>query len=635
MTIQLAREILTRLGGGRVVHVGGTDDTLVKELRLGGCEAWTGAEAPAPEAGEVLDVLVIELPVHDPAGFTRAILERRAAENLVLLGGGLPRKEVENPLFDTGWRRHPAGMLTHEYEPLDDWRLAPVSYYQRIPQAAAARWHVGDLMEDRGLHMDMLRESGCRADAHIVRYSLAAQYIRAGDNVLDCACGLGYGTAVLAALSPGAQFLGMDLDPLTADYAQANYGREGVRYLPGDVAVLDGVPDRSIDVIVSMETLEHVPDWEGALAAFKRVLKPDGRIVTSVPDRWMDETGEDPNEYHLHVFDWAKLANGISQHFILEAKYIQAAPGGFKIPESGRVLRRTDLAGDDGSEWLLAVAAGNPFECDEAMAAEFRHPAFGPDGGETPTLVDFAGSYDNPYLYRSLIQMGERLTDDDKLIRVALMVAQNARADSPDRGGAIAVLGYRVLEARGTGAVPEAMDFIDDFLAASAHSQDPHVLRWRLSLEFLAAKLMEMSGNRDAALDWYGRAASRDWRFFSPLLATKVVAASFYEGRLRLYAGDEDAARVCFSRGMREALAAAASPPEQIVGDLDKPLPFGMQELAEVIDMGGQCASALANLPLWRRSPGLFWSRIDTRRFGLATWAKDLEQENQRLRAAA
>jgi len=46
--------------------------------------------------------------------------------------------------------------------------------------------------------MDMTREVGPRADAHTVRYSLAAQWVRAGDTVLDCACGLGYGSAILA-----------------------------------------------------------------------------------------------------------------------------------------------------------------------------------------------------------------------------------------------------------------------------------------------------------------------------------------------------------------------------------------------------------------------------------------------------
>jgi protein-L-isoaspartate O-methyltransferase len=60
-----------------------------------------------------------------------------------------------------------------------------------------------------------------------VRYALAAEYVRPGDRVLDCACGLGYGTAVLAALSRGGEFLGMDLDAATAEYAQANYGGEG------------------------------------------------------------------------------------------------------------------------------------------------------------------------------------------------------------------------------------------------------------------------------------------------------------------------------------------------------------------------------------------------------------------------
>ncbi len=635
MTIQLARDILGRLGGGRFVHVGAPDGVLVQELRLSGCEAWAAHEAPALPAGELLHCLIVDLPRHEPSAFLQAIVGARPARNLVLLGAGRPRREVENPLFEGVWRRHPAGLLTHEYEGLTDWHTAPVSYFQRIPDDAAARWKVGDLMEDRGLHMDMLRESGCRADAHVVRYSLAAEYIRAGDRVLDCACGLGYGTATLAALSRGSEFLGMDLDAETCAYAQANYGGEGVSYRPGDVSLLEGVPDRSIDVIVSMETLEHVPDWEAALAAFKRVLKPDGRIITSVPDRWMDETGEDPNEYHLHVFDWAKLANGIAQHFILEAKYLQAAPGGFKMADSGRVLRRADMDGDDGSEWLLAVASGNPFECDAEMAAAFRHPAFDRADRATPTVADFGASYDNPYLYRSLIQMGERMTDGDKLIRMALMVAQNGRADSPDRGGAIAVLGYRMLEARSVEAASEVMDLIEDYLAAAAASQDPHTGRWRMSLEFLAARLMEMTGNRGAAIDWYGRTARRDWRAFSPLLATKTVAASFYEGRLHLFGGDEAAARDCFERGVRESLAAAASPAEQVIGDVASPLPFGMMELAEVIDMGAQCASALAHLHLWKRSPGLYWNQIDTRRFGLAGWAKALEQENDRLRGMA
>ena len=70
------------------------------------------------------------------------------------------------------------------------------------------------------------------------------------------------------------------------------------------------------------------------------------------------------------------------------------------------------------------------------------------------------------------------------------------------------------------------------------------------------------------------------------------------------------------------------------MGPADQPLSFYLQELAEVIDMGSQCANALANFAIWERDPGLFWRQVDVRRFGLASWARDLERENERLRAA-
>ena len=82
------------------------------------------------------------------------------------------------------------------------------------------------------------------------------------------------------------------------------------------------------------------------------------------------------------------------------------------------------------------------------------------------------------------------------------------------------------------------------------------------------------------------------------------------------------------------ALKAAAFPHDEQMGPADKPLSFYLTELAEVIDMGSQCTNAVAHFHLWQRDPGLFWRQVDVRRFGLASWARDLEQENQRLRAA-
>ncbi|HEX9447590.1 MAG TPA: hypothetical protein VF920_06400, partial [Dongiaceae bacterium] len=64
---------------------------------------------------------------------------------------------------------------------------------------------------------------------------------------------------------------------------------------------------------------------------------------------------------------------------------------------------------------------------------------------------------------------------------------------------------------------------------------------------------------------------------------------------------------------------------------LQTPIPFALQEMAEVLDMGGQCAVALTYLPIWSESPGLFWQQIDIKRFGLASWARDLTRINDAL----
>ena len=234
-----------------------------------------------------------------------------------------------------------------------------------------------------------------------------------------------------------------------------------------------------------------------------------------------------------------------------------------------------------------------------------------------------------------MVQMGERLGDDLKLARLAECVIEDSRADSADRGAAIAVLGYRILELRLTHLVGQILPLIAAYTGRPLDDDTPvHVRRWRISLAFLGGRLSELAGDRDAAKTWYREAADGEWRAFSPLLATKAIAASFYEARLRLADGDSATALACFKHGVETALEAAAFPHEEQMGTAGQPLPFYLTELAEVIDMGSQCANAVAHFHLWQRDPGLFWRQVDIRRFGLASWARDLEQENQRLRAA-
>jgi len=646
----LSTALLNVYGPCRLLLVGSQGQEVLTDLLLAGCDAWSvqsdGADQTAahPRSLALNDIQALQ------GSFDTVLVQARAdanllvalmqlfqytgmLKNLALAAPGHERQMLESGLFIQGWRRHPKSLAVADYPQLTDRNLGEISFYQRIPADVAATWPVEKLMQDRNLHMDMLRESGSRADAHIVRYALAAKLIRPGDTVVDCACGLGYGSAVMSAMSRGARFLAFDLDPGVIDYAQANYGHDRLSYAVGDAEALAAIPDASVDMVVSMETIEHVPDWERVLAEFRRILKPDGRLIASVPDRWVDATGRDPNPYHLHAFDWAKFAAGLSRHFIIETRYVQTAPGGFKLQRSPRLLSQVPLDANVDSEWLLAVASVNPLAEGQARRDAFSHPAFKAafDASGSP-VIDFSDSYDNPYLYRPLVQLGERLDNEQRLVELAQQVLATATSQSADLGAALTVIGYRVLEGRlidlAKGVIARIRQYIDGIADLG---RNPHVARWCLSLMYLAGRLAALRGDREDAISWYQSASKFDWRIFSPTIATKVVGAAFFEAVQHLADGDEARAKDCFTRGLTQALAAGRCPAVEIVGNLDNPIPFALQELAEVMDMGGQCAVALDKLPLWRDSPGLFWQQIDVKRFGLASVVHDLVKANDAL----
>ncbi len=633
MSKHIVARLLQVCGPCRMLHAGAQSAALLEDLLLAGCDAyafgpslqphprWIGASGALP-AGAPLDAMLVDISSADDAPVQlRYFLERFGTPKvLVIRAQGLDRKTIENQLFETLWRRHPGDLPASEYEGLSEEALGELSFYERV--SFYERTLEAGLSAECYAQVDMLRESGGRADAHIARYSLAAQFVRPGDTVLDCASGLGYGTAILAALSSGAAFIGVAPDEASVEYARTNYGRDGVSFRTGN---LKSIRDSSIDVIVSMDTLEHVPDWKAALKEFHRVLKPDGRLVASVPDRWT-------NAGHFQVFDWSKLENGLNQHFFVEMRYAQTAPGGFRLTDASRSLRPVQLDAVIDTEWLIAVACKSPLE--GQGRGDFKHPGFQASFEKSgAAIVDFAHTYDNPYLYRTMVQMGERIRHDLKLATLAHWVIMNARSDSADRGAAICVFGYQVLEKREIKIAAKVLEFITDYIGVTSDERkNPHVLRWRLSLSFLAGRVCELMGDRDHAANWYHAVTDCKWRDFSPLLATKTVAACFFEGRIRLADGSIEQAKSCFAQGLAEALAAVKGDLNDVVGNPEQPIPFGLTELAEVIDMGSQCANAIAHSPLWKRDPGLFWKHVDIKRFGLASWAIELEQENQSLR---
>jgi len=153
------------------------------------------------------------------------------------------------------------------------------------------------------------------AHEHWHRYAFARAFV-AGRQVLDVACGEGYGSALLC--DTAAHVSGIDIDSRTLAHARATYaGRTNLTFVEGSAAALP-MPDASVDVAVSFETIEHLAaaDQPRMLAEFARVLRPDGVLILSSPNRpEYSEARNHVNPFHVHELDRDELASLLDPHF--------------------------------------------------------------------------------------------------------------------------------------------------------------------------------------------------------------------------------------------------------------------------------------------------------------------------------
>ena len=107
------------------------------------------------------------------------------------------------------------------------------------------------------------------------RNALLQHEVTTGDRVLDLGCGAG---RFLAAL-PNA--VGVEIAQQAVDRAKANVPHADIRLLEPDGSLPLGHGE--IDLVWCSEVLEHIPDVAHALLEIRRVLKPDGRVLITVP----------------------------------------------------------------------------------------------------------------------------------------------------------------------------------------------------------------------------------------------------------------------------------------------------------------------------------------------------------------
>jgi SAM-dependent methyltransferase len=196
---------------------------------------------------------------------------------------------------------------------------------------------------------------------HLARYRFAAQFAQ-GRRVLDAACGEGYGTAMLAGAG-AREAVGIDIDESTVDHARTRYG---LRFERADVAELP-FEDGSFELVVSFETLEHVPDAAQAIGEFRRVLSDDGLLIASTPnsDRYLVD-----NEFHTREFTEDEFRALLAPHFPEVAFFYQqdwltsavlgAEQLGLDDGERRLALELTKVARHEPGDQLFTIAVAGP-----------------------------------------------------------------------------------------------------------------------------------------------------------------------------------------------------------------------------------------------------------------------------------
>ncbi len=324
--------------------------------------------------------------------------------------------------------------------------------------------------------------AGAIEDEHLHRYFLAREFCR-GKEVLDVASGEGYGSAILA--QTALRVTGVELDAVSVEHASCAYQSANLRFIQGDATKLPLEP-QSVDVVVSFETIEHLSEHEIFLAEIRRVLRPDGFLIISTPDRNVySALGSPPNPYHVRELTEDEFCSMLGTCFCNLSLLRQRVILGSAIV--------SDAAGSSPvGAWVYEQRDSNTFESHDqlprapyllAVASNSELPAIG------ASLYIEAASPAEPS--REVRAELERLRGVEATAREQAPVFAKARADLESAVGDVARL---------TAAMQAVQGELERLrgVEAAAREQAPVFAKARADLESAVGDVARLTGAMQA-----------------------------------------------------------------------------------------------------------------------------------------
>ena len=143
------------------------------------------------------------------------------------------------------------------------------------------------------------------ASIHVARYQIAKQFV-SGKQVLDIACGEGYGSLLLKQWG-AASVTGVDIDQGAINSAAKHFLLDGITFICGNAETIDS--DVRFELIISLETIEHVQDEYAYLNRLKSLLAENGVLIISCPNDHWYYNAQESNRYHLRKYTFKDFVN--------------------------------------------------------------------------------------------------------------------------------------------------------------------------------------------------------------------------------------------------------------------------------------------------------------------------------------
>jgi 2-polyprenyl-3-methyl-5-hydroxy-6-metoxy-1,4-benzoquinol methylase len=138
----------------------------------------------------------------------------------------------------------------------------------------------------------------------LLAYKKASEIV--SGNVLEIGTGSGYGIAEIA--SQTNEFWTLDKHYISIDYNKYN----NTRFIKNKVPPLKNMPDDYFDFVICFQVIEHIKDCEILLKEIKRVLKRNGKLIISTPNKKMSLTR---NPWHVKEYLGTEFYKFLSQSF--------------------------------------------------------------------------------------------------------------------------------------------------------------------------------------------------------------------------------------------------------------------------------------------------------------------------------